>query len=166
MERSSAHKNSMIICYCVELNIVIHPQTNGLVERMHATLKAMIRAHQIEGRNWTTYFHTCLLALRTAINDTGVSPALCLYGESILVPGAFVEHPIENKLECGDDFVLELQSELLFLRKYILHNDPVLSGPLKGKSTRIEMGHQLGAHQGKSFARLYRSQILWSLFYS
>ena len=58
--------------------------------------------------------------------------------ESILVPGAFVEHPIDNKLECGDDFVLELQSELLFLRNYILQNDPVLSGPLKENQQELK----------------------------
>ena len=33
-----------------------HPQTNGMVERMHGTLKAMIRAHQLEGRDWVLTF--------------------------------------------------------------------------------------------------------------
>ena len=67
--------------------------------------------------------------MRTAINETGVSPALALYGENIAVPGAFVDLEEQNKLDIGDAFVLELQKEREFLRKYILTHDEVLAGP-------------------------------------
>ena len=100
-----------------------------MVERMHGTLKAMIRAHQLEGRDWVLHLNTCLFALRTAINDLGISPALALYGEAISIPGAFVEHKHTMPDELDDEFIHSIQQEMRFLREHILKHDQTLSGP-------------------------------------
>ena len=106
-----------------------HPQTNGMVERMHSTLKAMIRCHQLAKRDWVVHINTCLFALRTAINELGISPALALYGEALSIPGAFVNHEYTIKLDMSDIFIKEIQEEMKFIAEYILKFDPVLAGP-------------------------------------
>ena len=100
-----------------------------MVERIYSTLKAMIRAHQLSGRDWVVHLNTCLLALRTAINDLGISPAIALYGEAISIPGAFVNHEYTICKDMSDEFVREIQEEMRFIANYILKFDEVLAGP-------------------------------------
>lgn len=64
-----------------------HPQSNGLVERFHRTLKASIRCRE---EDWLTALPTVLLALRVLIKeDIGASPSQLVYGTSLRVPGEF-----------------------------------------------------------------------------
>ena len=67
-----------------------HPQTNGLLERMHGTLKTTLRCLMNESRNWEDKLPFALLALRTALNETGTSPAIMMYGEPLRVPGTLL----------------------------------------------------------------------------
>jgi cleavage and polyadenylation specificity factor subunit 1 len=68
-----------------------HPQANGLVERLHRTLKAALRARlQPQGGGWIDELPWVLLGLRTTIKeDLQRSPAELLYGETLLLPGQF-----------------------------------------------------------------------------
>ena len=75
------------------------------------------------------HLNTCLFALRTAINDLGISPALALYGEAISIPGAFVEHKHTLPDELDDEFIHSIQQEMRFLREHILKHDQTLAGP-------------------------------------
>jgi transposase InsO family protein len=52
-----------------------HPQTNGMIERMHGTLKNLLRKTSINRKEWDDYLPFVCLALRDMENSaTGYSP--------------------------------------------------------------------------------------------
>lgn len=65
-----------------------HPQSNGLVERFHRTLKAALTCAGNE--QWTVSLSSVLLGLRTSLKeDFGASSAEMIYGETLQLPGMF-----------------------------------------------------------------------------
>ncbi|XP_015113966.1 uncharacterized protein LOC107039042 [Diachasma alloeum] len=63
----------------------IHPQANGLVERLHRQLKAALRCH---GDSWYDVLPLVLVGFRTAWKpDVESTPAELTYGEAIRLPG-------------------------------------------------------------------------------
>lgn len=63
-----------------------HPQSNGMVERMHRTLKAALMCHP--ETPWPEALPTVLLGLRTTFKeDLQASPAEMVFGTSPRVPG-------------------------------------------------------------------------------
>lgn len=67
-----------------------HPQSNGLVERFHRSLKTSLKA-RLQAHNWIDEIPWTLLGLRTAPKeDIGVSSAELVYGEALTVPGDFI----------------------------------------------------------------------------
>ncbi len=72
-----------------------HPQSNGLVERLHRDLKTKLRALG-PPHSWKDNLDTVILALRTEINSRlKASPAQLLYNQTIRVPGT---PPTPNEL--------------------------------------------------------------------
>jgi transposase InsO family protein len=68
-----------------------HPQANGMVERLHRTLKAALMCHST---TWSEALPSVLLGMRTALKeDLNGSPALFTYGETIRLPGEFFSLP-------------------------------------------------------------------------
>ncbi|RUS85737.1 hypothetical protein EGW08_006531 [Elysia chlorotica] len=66
-----------------------HPQSNGLVERFHRSLKAALKA-RLQGANWVDELPWVLLGLRTVPKeDLETSSAELVYGEPLTVPGDF-----------------------------------------------------------------------------
>ena len=65
-----------------------HPQTDGLVERMNKTLRAMIAKHaHTYGPEWDIYLQQLLFAYRVKPQDsTGDSPFYLLYGRDARLP--------------------------------------------------------------------------------
>jgi cleavage and polyadenylation specificity factor subunit 1 len=85
-----------------------NPKANGLVERIHRTMKAAIMAHA--NSKWTESISTVMLGLRSTIReDIKHSPAEMLYGESISLPGAFFAKNNE-KFSSEHDFVENLRN--------------------------------------------------------
>lgn len=67
-----------------------HPQSNGIIERWHRTLKTALRAKLASASTWTDVLPTVLLGLRAALHsDTGVSAAELTYGYNLRLPGEF-----------------------------------------------------------------------------
>ncbi|XP_046417416.1 uncharacterized protein LOC124178223 [Neodiprion fabricii] len=68
-----------------------HPQSNGLVERMHRTLKAALMCKLGASHpTWLQLLPSVLLGLRTTYKeDLQASPAELLFGTSLRIPGDF-----------------------------------------------------------------------------
>lgn len=68
-----------------------HPQSNGMIERWHRSLKAALMA-RLDNSNWVKELPIVLLGLRAAArSDNGVSAAEMVYGQTIKLPGEFYE---------------------------------------------------------------------------
>ncbi|XP_037959063.1 uncharacterized protein LOC119688458 [Teleopsis dalmanni] len=90
-----------------------HPQANGMVERMHRTLKAALRCHN--SNDWTRTLPLILLGLRTSPKeDLGVSSAEMLYGNPLRVPGQLLSQKCQKPGET--DFVSSLRNALAQLK--------------------------------------------------
>ncbi|XP_062555807.1 uncharacterized protein LOC134220724 [Armigeres subalbatus] len=86
-----------------------HPQSNGLIERWHRTLKASIMCHETE--RWTEYLPTILLGLRTTYKeDIGASPAEMVYGSTLRIPSEFFADSPVNINE--NEFVVNLREAM------------------------------------------------------
>lgn len=65
-----------------------HPQSNGIIERFHRTLKAALMAKGSD--NWPAKIPLILLALRTTYKEElEATPAEAVYGQNLRVPGEF-----------------------------------------------------------------------------
>ena len=76
-----------------------HPAANGLVERLHHTLKAAIMCHAEE--QWTEALPLVLLGIHTTYKeDLQLSAAELIYGEPLWVPGELLV-PAAPKVEAS-----------------------------------------------------------------
>lgn len=83
-----------------------HPQANGIIERFHRTLKAALKCHN---SNWTDALPLVLLGLRATFKpDLDASPAEMLYGQTIGLPGDFIDKT-DNSLS-QHEFITHLRS--------------------------------------------------------
>lgn len=90
-----------------------HPQSNGMIERLHRTVKTAIRCHT--SSNWTDYLPIVLLGLRTAIKeDLKASPAELLYGSTLRLPGDFFCE--DKQLILHTEFAKELRGIMNSIR--------------------------------------------------
>ena len=106
-----------------------HPESNGILERAHATLKQTLRCFAHKFADWEQALPTAIFAMRTAINDQGISPSLVVFGEHIAIPGIYVtpETTFDEKSE--SEFVQQLTTYWFQVRDFILKHDNTLSGP-------------------------------------
>ena len=64
-----------------------HPQSNGILERLHATLEAMLGKATALGFDWVQQLPFVVFALRQAPNkSTGFSPFELVYGHKVRSP--------------------------------------------------------------------------------
>lgn len=90
-----------------------HPQSNGMIERWHRTVKAAIKCH--DNVNWTETLPFVMLGLRAAIKeDIGASPAELLYGTTLRLPGEFLCN--DSKFVPQNEFVKDLRNTMQSLR--------------------------------------------------
>jgi transposase InsO family protein len=84
-----------------------HPQANGMVERMHRTLKGALKAKCV-GPNWMDELPLVLLGIRTAVKDgPDCSPADLVYGSDLVIPGEFSAPA--PPIRTSSDFLVALQ---------------------------------------------------------
>ena len=68
-----------------------HPQSNGMVERMHRTMKAALKAKLEYDPNWIDVLPVVMLGMRAAVKqDLNCSAAEMVFGEALLADPAFV----------------------------------------------------------------------------
>lgn len=69
-----------------------HPQSNGLVERWHRSLKSALMARIIDNSSWIDELPLVMLGLRAAgRSDNGISPAEMTFGKVLRLPGEFFD---------------------------------------------------------------------------
>ena len=77
-----------------------HPESNGMVERLHRRLKESLKALLNDQQTrWFWRLPMTLLALRTTVKaDLGASPADLVYGDALTVPGQLIPaHPTDDQ---------------------------------------------------------------------
>ena len=83
-----------------------HPQTNGMVERFHRTLKSAIMAR---GSRWLEHLPVVLLGIRCIPNENGVAPFTALTGQTLFAPHVLTS-PVT--IRSGVDFVQKLAAAM------------------------------------------------------
>jgi cleavage and polyadenylation specificity factor subunit 1 len=112
-----------------------HPASNGLVERLHRSLKAAIMCHA--DAEWTEAVPLVLLGIRSAYTeDLSTCAAELVYGEPLRISGEFLDPTIQR-----DD-------PLPFLQQLRLRIKELRSTPATRHSTQASFLH-------RAFARLY-----------
>ena len=77
-----------------------NPESNGIIERCHRTLKTALTARCV-GRDWSRQLQWVLLGLRTTPHTAlGASPAEVLYGKNLRIPADLL--PAQESLESID----------------------------------------------------------------
>ena len=118
-----------------------HPEPNGMIERMHSTLKTTLRCLADTFPDWVAALPTALLAIRSAVNDRGISPTLVIYGEQTTVPGVFAMPRRTFTEESEISFVNQLHKHWLQVKEFILATDPTLSPAVPSGKPPPEFPH-------------------------
>ena len=84
-----------------------HPQSNGLVKRMHRQLKAALKA-RLNNPEWMEDLPFVLLGMRSAWKESmESSPAEAIHGTSLRLPGQLIPG-VEATPSAKDNFVANL----------------------------------------------------------
>lgn len=93
-----------------------HPQSNGIVERWHRSLKAALTARLLSASSWVSELPTVLLGLRIAIRkDNGICAAQMTYGQTLRLPGDFYNNAATD-INSDDGYVQKLRETIRNLR--------------------------------------------------
>ena len=94
-----------------------HPQSNGMLERFHATLKSMLRKTCPQPKEWDKWLPYLLFAYRESPHSpTGFSPFELLFGREVRGPLMIVKEQWKMKGQPPQlviDYVTEVQQRLL-----------------------------------------------------
>ena len=87
-----------------------HPQSNGMVERLHRQLKAALKAHG--NTSWMDSLPLVLLGIRTAVKeDIQCTAAEMVYGATLRLPGELIT-PSRPVSVNTSDFVTQLKTRM------------------------------------------------------
>ena len=115
-----------------------HPQANGLVERMHRTMKSALKAKLGSDPNWVDALPLVLLGMRAAVkNDLHCSVAEMVFGEPLRLPGEFCVAS-DGDMAADPAFVADLRQKIRLLRPI----PPVWHG---GESRRSYVSQELSS---------------------
>ena len=91
-----------------------HPQSNGMIERQHRTLKDRLisRACASGSGSWMDHLPFVLLGLRSSIRgDSACSPSDLLYGAPLRLPGPMLDRSLPSSgVPATSDFVARLRT--------------------------------------------------------
>ena len=98
----------------ISLTAAYHPESNGLVERLHRSLKQSLRA-RLTGPEWADQLPWVLLGLRTTPKeDLKSTVAELVYGSTIILPGDFI---LPAEADGADaEFLRHLRGDIARLR--------------------------------------------------
>jgi len=85
-----------------------HPQSNGMIERFHRTLKTALKARNEE---WLIALPVVQLALRCIPNETSFSPITALTGTTLLTPHMYFKSTVPSTKQ-QVEFIKTLSSQM------------------------------------------------------
>lgn len=109
-----------------------HPQSNGMLERSHSTLKAILRANTKEiVSTWPTFVPYAVFVINSSINrTTNYSPHELVFGYRLLLPSNLKKKP--DPVYNYDDYLSELKFKMQIAHQ--LARDEILKSKLVNKS--------------------------------
>ena len=119
-----------------------HPETNGILERAHGTLKNCLRCLINSVRDWEEQLPIALYAMRSAVFDSDLTAATILYGEPISVPGSFLS--IDPMLFRDDmsQFMSQLSMQFNTIRSIVLETQK-LSDPVNNSNDDLNTNNNV-----------------------
>lgn len=91
-----------------------HPQSNGMIERTHRTIKTAIKARK---QDWLDSLPVVLLGMRSIPNNDGFSPFTLVTGGDLLMPYPIIENREENSFTTDEIKKLALEMSKLDISK-------------------------------------------------
>lgn len=89
-----------------------HPQSNGMVERLHRQLKAALKA-QPNPDSWMDSLPLVLLGIRSALKvDIGCTAAEMVYGTTLRLPGEFFTPTTPDSVPDPSDYTSRLKTRM------------------------------------------------------
>ena len=85
-----------------------HPQSNGIIERCHRTLKTAVKARK---QHWITALPIVLLGIRSLPNSSGYSPFTAVTGSMLLAPKPLIEKD-NDTVQFQHQFIQELAKRM------------------------------------------------------
>ena len=109
-------KTATLLGASTKATTAYHPQANGLVERMHRTMKASLKAKLGSDPNWCDTLPVVLLGMRAAVKqDINCLVAEMVYGEQLRLPGEFFTTSAGN-WNTDPSFVVDLRQRMQQVR--------------------------------------------------
>jgi cleavage and polyadenylation specificity factor subunit 1 len=105
-----------------------HPQSNGLIERTHRTLKAALRAATRVQKDWTLCLPAVLLGLRSAPQSNNKSAFEMCTGSTACIPTIVLADKTQQEITDTD-----LQELATNLQRHLVH--------ARGPNTRTQTSH-------------------------
>ena len=124
------HELALLTGFCKLRTTSYHPQSNGVIERFHRTMKAAIMAR---GEEWLIALPTVLLGLRCIPNASGYSPYFALTGINPLIPNIMTN--AQTSRDFGS-FLSKFQNEM---RKFDYAPFPVTFKPTNASFIPAEL---------------------------
>ena len=134
---SQAWKKSMAnLGISLNTTTACHPQSNGLVERFHRSLKNALRCAVTATRSWTRSLPWVLLGLRNAPRaETATSAAEILYGTPLIVPGLCLNQGVDSGRSASRDLQLARDNVSTYLPPHLdmskYRHSPFISSGLR-----------------------------------
>ncbi len=108
------------------------PQSNGVVERLHGTLKPMLSKNMDKGIDWSVFLPLALFAIRQVPNrDVGFSPHCLVYGRDVVGPLDVLYNGWVNRDFVSidvDDWLLSLNDRLAVIHDIAVSNESISGG--------------------------------------
>ena len=140
-DQGSVFCSKLTRAFCKLLNIgklrtsPYHPQSNGSLERWHASLKTMLRKDGGNLKNWDVTLKYLLLACRDSPHTvTGFSPFTLMYGREVRGPlevlrTSWVDGDVENcKVE---EWLVDMKQRMYDMAVLVSNREKVAKGKMK-----------------------------------
>ena len=96
-----------------------HPESNGMVERFHRTLKSALMAGLGDNRDWLSHLPIVLLGIRSSVRgDFGCSTNEVGLGQELALPGSVFDASDDLRLKHSNHYLFKAVDSLVSERRH------------------------------------------------